>query len=74
MLLVVTILLPFVMAFILFYFRAKLEDPKIEARIGSLYENIRVHSVGPLMYHVVFVIRRLLLAATAVFMPKYTHF
>lgn len=43
-----------------------LHTPKFNERVGSMYNELNIKSRGALMYHVLFILRRLLFAIAAV--------
>ena len=67
-LLLVSLAFPIFTAIILMRKYDSLSSEDMQVKIGSLYSDIRLESKLALFYHVIFMVRRLLLSFMAIFM------
>jgi hypothetical protein len=65
---VVLLLFPIFVGVLLITRKTKLSDPKFQDKYGSLYSEVKYHNTSALLFHVFFILRRLVFAFTAVVM------
>lgn len=67
----VAIFYPFMILFLICKNTSKLEDAAYKKKCGALYEEIKTSSKSALTYNVLFVLRRLIIAAMCIFLEQY---
>ena len=73
-LLFLTVLFPFFIFFFMQKMQPRLNEEVYVIRVGSLYEGLKVSSLMPLMYNVLFIGRRLIFGVIVVFLKDYPYF
>ena len=61
----------FTTTYVMFKKRQELNEDVVKKEIGSFYEDLRVDSVGALLYTPIFILRRLIFCILILVIPQY---